>query len=158
MKITINTNIAENDLKLIKEIIATSKFESLDEYFVYLIKHLTDTNIINPISHANYLLLQRRNQPLINKTSQKLQLIIDPTQLSPDLLTNLQQALTYNSYWDISRLFTYAMCQILTNTANTFNFKFTANDTMLIDNVWANYYLASLRQITKEDDLNDSAK
>lgn len=135
MKITIATRLNAGDINLIKKIIAKSDFHTLGNYFTYLIYHLTSNNLINPIARAKSLIYQRKVHALLNFQARKLVLTITDKSLTKKYLEDLQLELETNSYWDLSRLWDYAMCQILINSNDTFSFPLTNDDKLLIDNV-----------------------
>lgn len=135
MKITIATRLNAGDINLIKKIIAKSDFHTLGNYFTYLIYHLTSNNLINPITRAKSLIYQRKVHALLNFQAHKLVLTITDKSLTKKYLEDLQLELETNSYWDLSRLWDYALCQILINSNETFSFNLTNDDKLLIDNV-----------------------
>lgn len=144
MKITITTHLSASDLNLLKKIMAQSDFKTLGNYFAYIMLHLTSKNIINPIANSKILIKERPAKPLLTTKTCKINLTITDKHLTKAYLTDLQLALQTNSYWDVSRLWDYALCQILANSQPLFSFNLANNERLLIANVNNKESLAKL--------------
>lgn len=73
-------------------------------------------------------------------------------------MNTLQDDLGANSYWDVTSIFAYALCQVLTNPAGSFTFGFSQYDKSLIENVIDKTKLAKVNAMMKEGEPDDSAE
>lgn len=144
MKITLKTRLAKADLTLAQEILARSSFVNLASYFSYIINNLTKTELYNPIQAANDLIVARPIRPLITSHVSQLELTVSVHELDPNFLQNLQLSLSTNTYWNISQLFDYALCQLLVNPNDTFGFNFCQHDRLIIENVFTKQMLQEM--------------
>lgn len=144
MKLTISTQLSNSDLKLVKNILATSSFETVSNYFVYVINNLTNNLIINPIQNARHLISDRTVHSLTTDNLRHIKLSINEHDLTTDFVQDLERSLNTNSFWTISKIFDYAMCQLISNPESTFNFNLNEHDRLVIEGVISKAVLAQL--------------
>lgn len=153
MKYMINTQLTNNDLKLAKSIVATSSFETVANYFVYVLNNLTSNEIINPIENAGQLIADRTVQPLLINKIKHVTLIIDKHELNASFLRDLAITLQTNTFWTIDKIFDYMICQLITNPEHTFSFNFNEHDQLLIEGVESKDILAQLNNLAIDSEM-----
>lgn len=151
MKITLRTRLAKADLALAQAILAKSSFVNLASYFSYIVNNLTKPVLDNPIQAANDLIAARPIKPLITNHVSQLELTVSVHEVDPKLLQNLQSSLSTNTYWNINQLFDYALCQLLVNPNDTFNFNFCQHDRLIIENVYSKQILQEMANTVKRN-------
>lgn len=160
VKVDISIYLNTDDLKLIKKVLRTSEFNNISGYFTYIFNNLLNDKIINPVTsdEAKALLGKRKVQPIFTEKLVTQHLEIDQDVLSIYFMNTLQDDLGANSYWDVTSIFAYALCQVLTNPAGSFTFGFSQYDKSLIENVIDKTKLAKVNAMVKEGEPDDSAE
>ena len=152
MGIYINTRLDKNYIALTKEVLALT-YPSMESYLTYLFSNLLSTKIVNPVDsiEAQAYLQTRVARQLLHSDTHKIALNTEDESLNLMFLTNLNQDLRANTFWDVNKICDYAFCQLLTNPASSFTFGFNAHEASVIRNVLSKYQLQKLH-----NDLNKS--